>query len=273
MKGSLLHSASVSRAVRPIILDSARVATAREWQRRREKGGGRKGQSGLGRRAAKGHQGGQVSTTKSLLVAAALAPPPKVLDTVPLLSPECHGPVRSRPATRREAVTSGTTEYRRCVQRYMGRPGPGRSLDSRLQARPELAEGRRVGTEEARNQCGCSGPSVAAGMGPQVAHIHVRVRGQRRHHPMPPCPGRPALCLMDRGKHAATQRQTEQADGRVFVSRRGEARHRVLPIVLSRADAIGRSMTKTSPDNWHWLNGRAASTAQAAPAWRACRDE
>lgn len=211
--------------------------------------------------------------TKSLLVAAALAPPPKVLDTVPLLSPECHGPVRSRPATRREAVTSGTTEYRRCVQRYMGRPGPGRSLDSRLQARPELAEGRRVGTEEARNQCGCSGPSVAAGMGPQVAHIHVRVRGQRRHHPMPPARGDlPSVSWTEENMQLRSGKQSKQTG--VFLCRGGARRGiEFCPLSLSRADAIGRSMTKTSPDNWHWLNGRAASTAQAAPAWRACRDE
>lgn len=58
MKGSLLHSASVSRAARPIILDSTRVATAREWQRRREKGGGRKGQCWAGQAGSQRAPGG-----------------------------------------------------------------------------------------------------------------------------------------------------------------------------------------------------------------------
>lgn len=133
---------------------------------------------------------------------------------------------RSRPATRREAVTSGTTEYRRCVQRYMGRPGPGRSLDSRLQARPELAE---AGESEPKRHA-TSVVAVAPQSQPgwdltQVAHIHVRVRGQRRHHPMPPLP--PATCPLSHGRrktcsYAAANRASRRACFCVE-ARRGEA--------------------------------------------------
>lgn len=181
---------------------------------------------------------------------------------------------RSRPATRREAVTSGTTEYRRCVQRYMGRPGLAEvsTADCKpVQSWPRQASRNRRGTQPVWLQWPLSRSRDGTSL-----RSHTYMSGSAGRDgiiPCPPCPRRPALCLMDGGKHAATQRQTEQADGRVFVLRRGGARHRILPIVLSRADAIGRSMTKTSPDNWHWLNGRAASRAQAAPAWRAYRDE
>lgn len=132
---------------------------------------------------------------------------------------------RSRPATRREAVTSGTTEYRRCVQRYMRRPGPGRSLDSPLQARPELAE---AGESEPKRHA----TSVVA-VAPQSQpgwdlRSYTYMSGSAVRDGIIPCPPLPpATCPLSHGqrKHAATQRQTEQAAG-VFLcveARRGEA--------------------------------------------------
>lgn len=132
---------------------------------------------------------------------------------------------RSRPATRREAVTSGTTEYRRCVQRYMGRPGPGRSLDSRLQARPELAE---AGESEPKRHA----TSVVA-VAPQSQpgwdlRSHTYMSGSAGRDGIIPCPPLPpATCPLSHGRrktcsYAAANRASRRACFCVE-ARRGEA--------------------------------------------------